>query len=196
MNEAQTRARLIGIVLGIGLSLGGMCLLAEEDADSTGCVHVRHYRLTTSIPDIPGRIEFDDTKCFTPIGNNEFTVQCDGTRGPNCSTNGLVTGRFTYEGVTKTFAIPVGNLCRCDNLHHPTCPCGDPSLCDGCDTTTYGQDEYWVRANFDLLRDFDTSVTNACAIDCRTTPHAFWYWNESVFGGCIWTSVIKGGAGW
>ena len=28
-------------------------------------------------------------------------------------------------------------------------------LCDSCDTTIYGQDEHWVRANFDRLRGLD-----------------------------------------
>lgn len=36
---------------------------------------------------------------------------------------------------------------------------------------------------------------NACAIDCRDTPHVFWYWHEEN-GSCTWTSVQKGATGW
>ena len=31
-------------------------------------------------------------------------------------------------------------------------------LCDSCDTTIYGQDEHWVRANFDRLRGLDPDL--------------------------------------
>lgn len=36
---------------------------------------------------------------------------------------------------------------------------------------------------------------NACAIDCRTTPHTFWYWDER--GSTpTWTSTTKGKTSW
>ena len=36
---------------------------------------------------------------------------------------------------------------------------------------------------------------NACAIDCRTEPHVYWYWRE-INGTSVWTSVEKGASGW
>ena len=44
-----------------------------------------------------------------------------------------------------------------------TCLCSadSDSLCDECDTTIYGQDEHWVRANFDRLRGLDPDLTDA-----------------------------------
>ena len=36
---------------------------------------------------------------------------------------------------------------------------------------------------------------NACAIDCRTVPHKFWYWHEEE-GHSTWTNMIKGTLTW
>ena len=36
---------------------------------------------------------------------------------------------------------------------------------------------------------------NACVIDCSTTPHVYWYWDETS-GAPVWTSVIKSGGSW
>ena len=36
---------------------------------------------------------------------------------------------------------------------------------------------------------------NACAIDCSTSPHVFWYWNETS-GVPVWTSRTKGATVW
>ena len=36
---------------------------------------------------------------------------------------------------------------------------------------------------------------NACAIDCTTSPHQFWYWDETS-GSPVWTSVNKGASSW
>ena len=61
------------------------------------------------------------------------------------------------------------------------------------------------RANIDAGQDYVVAWRNAndcdegrnaCVIDCRTTPHTFWYWEESMLGGCIWKSVQKGDSGW
>jgi hypothetical protein len=52
--------------------------------------------------------------------------------------------------------------------------------------------EAWSHAN-------DPSVTptasNACAIDTTTTPHEYWYWNETS-GSPVWTNQVKGATGW
>ena len=36
---------------------------------------------------------------------------------------------------------------------------------------------------------------NACVIDCSTSPHVFWYWNETS-GVPVWTSITKGATVW
>ena len=36
---------------------------------------------------------------------------------------------------------------------------------------------------------------NACAIDCSTTPHIFWYWDETS-GTPVWTNIVKGAQSW
>ena len=36
---------------------------------------------------------------------------------------------------------------------------------------------------------------NACAIDCTTSPHQFWYWDETS-GSPVWTHVDKGASSW
>ncbi|MBR3222497.1 MAG: hypothetical protein IKF72_09745 [Kiritimatiellae bacterium] len=36
---------------------------------------------------------------------------------------------------------------------------------------------------------------NACAIDCTTIPHSFWYWDETS-GSPIWTRINKGATSW
>ena len=35
----------------------------------------------------------------------------------------------------------------------------------------------------------------ACAIDCTTTPHSFWYWDETS-GSPVWTQINKGATSW
>lgn len=50
----------------------------------------------------------------------------------------------------------------------------------------------WGHAN-------DPSVTptasNACAIDTTTTPHEYWYWDETS-DSPVWTKQVKGATGW
>ena len=36
---------------------------------------------------------------------------------------------------------------------------------------------------------------NACAIDCTTIPHSFWYWDETS-GNPVWTRINKGTTSW
>ena len=36
---------------------------------------------------------------------------------------------------------------------------------------------------------------NACAIDCTTTPHQFWFWDETS-GSPVWTRIDKGTTSW
>ena len=60
----------------------------------------------------------------------------------------------------KAFALPAG-LCRCDDRRRPVCPCGEDSLCDGCDDTAYGQEVAWVRINFARLQAIDPTLTDA-----------------------------------
>ena len=36
---------------------------------------------------------------------------------------------------------------------------------------------------------------NACAIDCTTSPHSFWYWDETS-GNPVWTRINKGATSW
>ena len=143
------------------LKFGAMRNVALELRCPSGHVHTRRYRVVTNIPDIPGTVEIDETKCIAAADGDGFAVTCDGIRGDGCATEDVVTGRFIYEGVTKPFAITNSALCRCDNLHHPTCPCGAASLCDECDTTIYGQGADWVRANFDRLRGLDPNLDDA-----------------------------------
>ena len=143
------------------LTFGATRNVALELRCSSGHVHTRRYRVVTNIPDIPGTVEIDETKCLAAADGDGFAVTCDGIRGDGCAAEDVVTGRFVYEGVTKSFAITNSEFCVCDNLHHPTCPCGADSLCDGCDTTIYGQGADWVRMNFDRLRGLDPALDDA-----------------------------------
>ena len=51
----------------------------------------------------------------------------------------------------------------------------------------------WIEA-WKIANDSNDG-RNACAIDCRTSHHVYWYWRE-IGGTATWTSVTKKGTSW
>ena len=142
-----------------------------ESSCSEGHVHNRRYCIVPSVDGLEGCVSLEDMTCFTTNGTSAFTVRCTGEPGPACATNGVVAGTFAYEGAVRPFAIPA-EICRCDDLRRPVCPCGEGSLCDTCDDTAYGQDDNWVRINFASLLRIDPTLADVG--DILSVGYANW----------------------
>ena len=155
---AHPSNRLFTVVRPLSFALAHVSAL--ETRCPSGHVHARRHRLVPSLEGVEGTVSFADGKCFHPLGGRDFSVVCDGVPGGGCPSDGLVSGTFAYEGASLDFAI-AADLCRCDDRRRSVCPCGEPTLCDGCDDTAYGQDDTWVRINFTRLQELDPALTNA-----------------------------------